>query len=420
MFTLSLTAFLIPNKSKIKGFGLVSKIWGFTHDYVSLSNSLNQEIYYSYWPCKFVKENPPLIILNTGGPGVSAQTEFFVANGPLSGNRLDHIFSKDPWHSLAEIGDLLYPDQPAGTGFSLTDSNNISIEKMIRNTQNFFDRLAIDHPEILNKKRQVILFGVSYGVAQFANIAKYLKENGYNVKVYFDSPWVDPVSSAQLFPTIMKKYGVIQDSDLFSKWESNAKKCEEKVLGDPKNFTLKDGLGCDELYNGNSPYTDKNGNQYVNGYHLKPSKSFIYFYEFEKKIGDLIFNTAIIKWLFGGKKKTVAWNQEVYQQFQVLNYNYRGFTDDFYKLLDMGVRVSMVNGFYDGITNPLITKTWQMSYEPYFEKKWDGILWTDTKYGKIKEWKKFDYELVDDAFHFVGQTVKNISYEKIKRLVETD
>jgi len=189
-------------------------------------------------------------------------------------------------------------------------------------------------------------------------------------------------------------------------------------LGDPKNFTLEEGKRCDQLYNGNGPYTDKDGYQLMDGYNLNKAKHFIRT-STEEKLGNF-FNISFFKWLFGAKKTTPIMNQEVYRQFQVLNYNYRGFTDDFYKLLDMGVPISVVNGHYDGITNPMITRAWLMGYESYFENKWDDIKWIDTKYGKKKGWKNFDYELVNEGHHFVGETVKNISYEKIKELVEKD
>jgi len=203
----------------------LGNIFGFSTGYVKLGNELNQEVYYALWPNKNGKVNAPLIVMNIGGPGVCTVTEMFVANGPLSGTRADHIWSKDPWHSLAEIGDLLYPDIPAGNGFSLIDTNDITVEQMIKGNRLFFDKLANEHPEILNKNRQIILFGTSYGVSIFSNIGKYLKEQGYNVKALFDSPWVDSISAAKLFPKIMKKYDIIEDNELFKKWENESKHC---------------------------------------------------------------------------------------------------------------------------------------------------------------------------------------------------
>jgi hypothetical protein len=406
-----------PSESRSPRNIIISLLVGttFTDGYIDLSRK-NESIYYTYWRSKSKNPNAPLIIANPGGPGVTVQDQIFVANGPLA--RLSSPFKKD-WHSYLEFADVLLPSIPAGTGFSQTDDYTLTIPEMLSDCYEFFAKLSTQESSILNKEREIILYGTSYGVSILSSVGLNLIQNGFKIKgIYFDSPWVDPQSAVEKFPEIMKEYGVMSGSKL-EYWTGEAQKCLDAIKGDPAKFTMADGKGCDQLYNGNRPYKNEFGLEDRNGYNLKAG-NWLYgiFYPLELKLGDWFWHLGLLSWIFTGRKDAEDWNQQVYDNFQVLNYNYNGYKQDLFKLLDLGIKMSVTNGHFDGITNPMITRDWLMSYDKYFDGKWDSSEWIETKYGKKRVYKNFSYELVSDAGHFVGENNSYVTYEKIKELAD--
>lgn len=125
-----------------------------------------------------------------------------------------------------------------------------------------------------------------------------------------------------------------------------------------------------------------------------------------------------MSWILNGRKRAEDWDQKVYGNFQVLYYNYNGYKQDLFALLDMGINTAVSNGNLDGITNQVITTEWLMGYDKYFDGKWDSLEWSVTKNGKKRVYKNFSYELIDGSGHFVGQSNSHVTYDKIKELAD--
>jgi len=115
-------------------------------------------------------QKAPLIIWVQGETGWSATQGLFAQNGPLQVTRVpngqDWTYSvglAGPGESLLEIGDVVYLDQPVGTGFSygasdidvLTSMDDVSNEFV-----NFVDSLVKMYPEY-KAPRKIILMGES-------------------------------------------------------------------------------------------------------------------------------------------------------------------------------------------------------------------------------------------------------------------
>jgi len=121
-----------------------------------------------YWLFKntTLGDSTPLVLWLNGGPGASSMFGLFLENGPLrvskTGPGMDAFkLGLAPGGSWADQADVLYVDQPAGTGFSYYQTSPLTSEadgakEMLQMLQGF---LAM-YPEY--NKRQFIIAGESY------------------------------------------------------------------------------------------------------------------------------------------------------------------------------------------------------------------------------------------------------------------
>ncbi|CEP01221.1 unnamed protein product (mitochondrion) [Plasmodiophora brassicae] len=102
-------------------------------------------IFYWMFESRADPTNDPLILWMTGGPGCSSELAVFYEQGPY---RLDAngTVSINP-HSWNGVANVLFVDQPAGTGFSYCDNDDDYVvseaqvgEDMFEFLQGFFDR----------------------------------------------------------------------------------------------------------------------------------------------------------------------------------------------------------------------------------------------------------------------------------------
>ena len=76
-------------------------------------------------------DNTPLVLWLNGGPGASSMFGLFLENGPLQINKTGPLMSDfkvglNPRGSWGDQADILYVDQPAGTGFSYYSTSPLS------------------------------------------------------------------------------------------------------------------------------------------------------------------------------------------------------------------------------------------------------------------------------------------------------
>jgi len=62
------------------------------------------------------KDTDPVVMWLTGGPGCSSELATYFENGPFGFDKDHNVTSND--HSWNNIANLLYVDNPIGTGFS--------------------------------------------------------------------------------------------------------------------------------------------------------------------------------------------------------------------------------------------------------------------------------------------------------------
>eukprot|EP01017_Pseudomicrothorax_dubius_P049546 TRINITY_DN9227_c0_g1_i1.p1 TRINITY_DN9227_c0_g1~~TRINITY_DN9227_c0_g1_i1.p1 ORF type:complete len:668 (-),score=121.00 TRINITY_DN9227_c0_g1_i1:71-2074(-) len=109
----------------------------------------DKSLFYMYFQSDQAPESKPLVVWLQGGPGSSSMLGLFVLNGPI---RIQYTASKDfrlyrPKNSWLEVANLLYIDQPAGTGFSFATTD----DAYVKNEEQVADDLYVALQEFIKK-----------------------------------------------------------------------------------------------------------------------------------------------------------------------------------------------------------------------------------------------------------------------------
>lgn len=155
-----------------------------------------------YWLFKSRSSTPstdPLVIWLTGGPGCASEVALFYENGPYTIN--DDLSLNPNQQAWNRVSNLLYVDQPVGTGFSRCSSifhYDSTEDEIAANIKKFLDGFLEVNPEF--KGRDFFITGESYAGHYIPAIAYHLVKEipagslALNFKgIAIGNGWVDPV-----------------------------------------------------------------------------------------------------------------------------------------------------------------------------------------------------------------------------------
>jgi len=116
---------------------------------------------YFFWlfESKSDPENDPLLMWLSGGPGCSSQLALFAENGPCTVNAdgTDTIVNPYSWHNKANV---MWVDQPSGTGFSTGTGSVVNERGVSENMYTFLQNFYTEFPQY--QKNDFFIFGESY------------------------------------------------------------------------------------------------------------------------------------------------------------------------------------------------------------------------------------------------------------------
>jgi len=172
------------------------------YGYITVTGSYKNGSHLFYWMFES-RQNPskdPLILWLTGGPGCSSELAMLSENGPFSVDKnMNLTLNPYSWNSFSN---LLYVDQPVGTGFSYADFDQdyVTDEKQIaENLYNFMQEFYDLYPQYYNLDFYIL--GESYAGHYVPAIsARILRGNRHNdgKKINLKGSaigngWVDPL-----------------------------------------------------------------------------------------------------------------------------------------------------------------------------------------------------------------------------------
>lgn len=155
------------NHSRILGFESYS-------GFFTVDKKFNSTMFFWYFPVENASiVDPPVLLWLQGGPGATSLFGLFEENGPFYiGKQLKAIPREYSWHKTHH---LIYIDNPVGTGFSFTDSDEGYSRNEIEVAENLYQALVQFFRLFPNlQKRPFYVSGESYA-------GKYIPAIGYTI-----------------------------------------------------------------------------------------------------------------------------------------------------------------------------------------------------------------------------------------------
>ncbi|GAV80374.1 Peptidase_S10 domain-containing protein [Cephalotus follicularis] len=118
--------------------------------YYQISHSHAARMFYFFFESRNSKSDP-IVIWLTGGPGCSSELAMFYENGPFTiADNMSLVWNAYGWD---KVSNLIYVDQPVGTGFSYTsDRRDIrhNEDGVSNDLYDFLQAFFAEHPQFAN------------------------------------------------------------------------------------------------------------------------------------------------------------------------------------------------------------------------------------------------------------------------------
>eukprot|EP00826_Nyctotherus_ovalis_P051726 TRINITY_DN6479_c0_g3_i2.p1 TRINITY_DN6479_c0_g3~~TRINITY_DN6479_c0_g3_i2.p1 ORF type:complete len:415 (-),score=98.40 TRINITY_DN6479_c0_g3_i2:148-1392(-) len=180
----------------------------------------DNSIFYWLFKSRTGLPSSSLIVWLEGGPGCSAVDSLFLQNGPYRATPNSTVYFSNPY-SWTNLADVLYSDQPMGTGLSYC-SNVSRIPKdgegMAKDFYRFFKGFLEKHGEYGKKNTTVYFAGHSYVGHYIPAIIKLLIDKRFDYKiggVMLGNLYTDGHSLAWSYPTFAYNNKLIGDGIYF-------------------------------------------------------------------------------------------------------------------------------------------------------------------------------------------------------------
>ena len=217
----------------------------------------DDDIFFWLFPSRSDPDKDPLVIWLTGGPGCSSELAIFFENGPMELKDGEALKKDISWNNKAN---LLYIDQPIGTGFSDADPEDIpGFEKDIADQfEIFIVKFYEKFPAF--KNRDLYITGESYAghyvpyVSERVMSSSACQAAGINlIGLAIGNGWVNPsiqlmnyapyayehkilsLQSEVMYQLGFKLCATLLNLKIYSLAGYVCGKVEPSVLGDPSN-----------------------------------------------------------------------------------------------------------------------------------------------------------------------------------------
>lgn len=143
------------------------------------------DMFYWWFESRNAPANAPLVMWLTGGPGCASEIAMFYENGPYAFQADGVSLKKNP-SSWNEWANVIYVDQPIGTGFSHAGATHLNTneEEIADNMAKFMERFLEKYPQLQGK--DFYITGESYAGHYIPAIShNFVFKNQANLKLKF-------------------------------------------------------------------------------------------------------------------------------------------------------------------------------------------------------------------------------------------
>ncbi|EOA32583.1 hypothetical protein CARUB_v10015873mg [Capsella rubella] len=392
--------------------------------YYKLPKSGGASIFYFFFESRHKKEDAPVVIWLTGGPGCSSELAVFYENGPFKiTNNMSLAWNEYGWD---QVSNLLYVDQPVGTGFSYTtDQSDIRHDEtgVSNDLYDFLQAFFAEHPKLA--ENDFYITGESYAghyIPAFASrVHKGNKANEgihVNLKGFaIGNGLTDPALQYPAYPDYALEMGLITQKE-HDRLEKIVPLCELsiKLCGtDGTTSCLASYLVCNTLFSGVMSHAGR-----VNYYDIRKKCVGSLCYDFSNM--EKFLNLKSVRTSLGvGDIDFVSCSTSVYQAMLVDWM--RNLEVGIPELLEDGINLLVYAGEYDLICNWLGNSRWVNAMD------WSGktnfgaaevvpFLVDGKDAGSLKTYEQLSFLKVRDAGHMVPMDQPKAALTMLKRWME--
>eukprot|EP01041_Mallomonas_annulata_P003070 gene3070-6020_t len=424
---------LSPEDHKVSSLpGLSSNSMNHFAGHLTVYPSKGNNIFYWLFEAPTNPNDQPLIIWLNGGPGCSSMDGLFLELGPfqIDGEKLK--LNPHSWHNA---GNLLFIDQPVGTGLSFSKSNTYvkNDDEVNQHLYSFimeFLKLHSRYVDTKNKKRisrDIFFTGESHAGHYIPSIAAYIKNKNSNLDENKDifinikglaigNGWIDPYNQYDV-SDFAHGMGLITNGQK-NKLKRNEKQCRSYLkqgrLSESVCFSLLDDVVAGTGLGSSNKMLIYDSRKFVqNARWFPPGHEQVEKYLNKQDVRRAIHATA-------ASHKYVECADPPYNALS--HQDGKGVTEELKTLLDAGMPVLLYSGQFDVICQHLGTERMLQDLD------WSGRQgWMDTKVGVwlvdgqpagyLKAYRNLQSLVVLDSGHMVPMDRPKQALEMIKKFI---
>ncbi|KAJ4970212.1 hypothetical protein NE237_003311 [Protea cynaroides] len=388
--------------------------------YYQLKHSYAARMFYFFFESRNSKDDP-IVIWLTGGPGCSSELAVFYENGPFAiADDMSLVWNDYGWD---KVSNLLYVDQPTGTGFSYSsDKRDIRHnEKEVSNDlYDFLQAFFAEHPEFVNN--EFYITGESYAghyIPAFAARVHQGNKAKEGIPINFKgfaigNGLTDPAIQYKAYTDYALDNGLIKESE-YKSINKLLPACELaiKLCGtDGTIACMTSYVVCTGIFNKIMAVVGD-----INYYDVRKKCVGSLCYDFSNM--EKFLNDSSVKNALGvADIEFVSCSPTVYQAM-IMDWM-RNLEVGIPALLEDGIKLMIYAGEYDLICNWLGNSRWVHAMEWSGQKKFVAsptISFTvdDEEKGQMKNFGPLTFVKVHDAGHMVPMDQPKAALEMLKR-----
>ncbi|KAI3748587.1 hypothetical protein L6452_11759 [Arctium lappa] len=388
--------------------------------YYQIEHSHAARMFYFFFESRNCKTDPVVIWL-TGGPGCSSELALFYENGPFKIEKNSSLVWNE--YGWDQASNLLYVDQPTGTGFSYSsDKRDIrhNEQDVSDDLYDFLQAFFKEHPEFA--KNDFYITGESYAghyIPAFAarvNKGNKAKEGIHiNLKGFaIGNGLTDPLVQYKAYTDYALDMGIIEESD-YKHINMRLPACETaiKLCGtDGTEACLGAYLACNTIF---SSIISVAGN--INHYDIRKECEGSLCYDFSN-MENLLSKKSVKEALGVGDIDFVSCSPVVYQAM-IMDWM-RNLEAGIPHLLEDGIKLLVYAGEYDLICNWLGNSRWVHAMEWSGQKEFvssadASFMVGGSEAGLFKTHGPLTFLKVHDAGHMVPMDQPKAALNMLKR-----
>ncbi|KAI0399336.1 Alpha/Beta hydrolase protein [Xylaria palmicola] len=248
--------------------------------HIEITPEHNGNLFFWHFENKHIADRQRTIIWLNGGPGCSSEDGAMMEIGPYrlkDADTLEH--NNGSWH---EFANLLFVDNPVGTGFSYVDTNSFvhELDEMAAQFVTFLEKWYSLFPEY--ERDDLYIAGESFAGQHIPYIAKAILDRNkqigsrtpWNLKgLMIGNGWIAPNEQYEAYITYSYEKGLVEKgSNLASKLEGQLRTCRNDLALTNSN-KVNNNRACEQILDMILRETQKKGkkgeNQCVNMYDVR-------------------------------------------------------------------------------------------------------------------------------------------------------